>query len=510
VPLILRSLLAAVLLVIAGTGMTEARAEASRQTAPNWTVTDASVGSNGEPANNASFVPSLSDDGRYIAFDSAASNLVPNDTNGQGDVFVRDVITGQTELISRNDAGIQGNLGGETPSISGDGRFVAYSSRSTNLTAAGVEGIFVYDRETHTTELDSISNDGQPANSLSVWPAISEGGRFVAFYSYASNLVSGDTNGKLDLFIHDRQSGTTERLSLSSDGNQVQDLGDPFVPPSIDSDGRLVAFSSGADDLVVGDTNGAVDAFLRDRQMEATLLLSSSTSGSVGNGLSGAPGLSADGRFAAFASTGTDLVEAGTTGVNVFIRDLAGGSTEIGSLDSKGQPEWGVGYIRPALSNDGRFLAFGAHARRGGIDRDDIFLRDRTAGVTAQVNIADDGTPGNAGVLAVYQHLAISGDGHSVAFASTDSNLVPGDSNGSEDVFVYRFAGDLTEARLPSPSPTLMPSATPVQLPPTGGLPGGGADVFPVVLAAFGTTLIGVASLAAFKARKRNGVIGAK
>src|SRR5207247_1588614 len=194
---------------------------------------------------------------RFLAFASDATSLVPGDTNGNTDVFVHDRQTGTTERVSVDSAGHEGNGYSQQPAISADGRFVAFTSDATNLVPGdtnGVTDVFVHDRQTGTTErvsVDSAGNQGdrRSGNSLSR-PAISAGGRFVAFASDATTLVPGDTNGDVDVFVHDRETGTTERV-----GERAVERPFGVTGPSLSADGRFVAFASRTL-LFPGDTNG--------------------------------------------------------------------------------------------------------------------------------------------------------------------------------------------------------------------------------------------------------------
>jgi len=200
-----------------------------------------------------------------VAFASDASSLVSGDTNYGWDVFVHDRQTGVTEIVSVSSSGEQGNLSSDEPSISADGRFVAFESYAFNLVSGDtneVSDIFVHDRQTGATERVSVSTSGAQGNDDSWQSSISADGRFVAFQSYASNLVSGDTNDTEDIFIHDRQTGMTELVSVSSSGEQACGYSNWA---SISADGRFVAFYSPASNLVSGDTNGWEDVFVRDR-----------------------------------------------------------------------------------------------------------------------------------------------------------------------------------------------------------------------------------------------------
>ena len=295
-------------------------------------TTRVSVDSAGAQANDNSFRPAISDDGRFVAFRSDATNLVAGDTNGVRDVFVHDRQTGATERVSVDSAGAQGNDRSDNPDISRDGRFVAFASYASNLVAGHInlcgtqscQDTFVHDRQTGITELVSVDSGGAQGEGPSSSPAISGNGRFVVIWSLAPNLVPGDTNGEFDVFVHDRQTGTTERVNVSSTGAQANDAS--FVGDSSD-DGRLIGFYSYATNLVVGDTTGGFngsDIFIHDRQTGATTRVSVDSAGNEANANSNSPSLSADGRFIAFRSQATNLVLGDTNGVrDIFVHEHA-------------------------------------------------------------------------------------------------------------------------------------------------------------------------------------------
>ncbi len=286
-------------------------------------TTFVSVDSSGNQANSHSYgTPSISSDGRFVAFGSSASNLVANDTNNRRDVFVRDRQAGTTERVSVDSLGMQANERSFDPSISADGRFVAFFSPASNLVPNDTNGwydVFVHDQQTGTTELVSVDSSGNQGNSLSQFPSISADGRFVAFHAYASNLVPNDTNRKLDVFVHDRQTGTTERVSVNSSGNQAYGFSHTA---SISADGRFVAFESRASGLVENDTKGNYDVFVHERQTGTTQRVSVDSLGNQGNWDSYNPSISADGRFVAFRSYAFDLITNDTNGtLDVFVHE---------------------------------------------------------------------------------------------------------------------------------------------------------------------------------------------
>ncbi len=400
-------------------------------------TTRVSISSDGTQGNMDSWYPAVSGDGRYVALWSAASNLVPGDTNGELDVFVHDRQTGQTERVSVASDGTQGNGYSSEPAISADGRFAAFHSAATNLVPGDSNDridVFVHDRQTGQTERISVASDGTEGNGGSVSPALSGDGRYVAFASSANNLVAGDTNDEEDVFVRDRQTAQTVRVSVASDGTQGSDTS---YLPTISADGRYVGFVSYASNLVPGDTNGDSDAFVHDQQTGQTVRVSVASDGTQGNGVVwDPPSLSATGRYVAFRSN-SELVPGDTNDTDdVFVHDLQTGQTGRVSVASdgtqgNGPSDW------PAISADGRYVAFYSFADNlapGDTNGTyDIFIHDRHLGQTERVSIASDGTQANDPSY----HSALSADGRYVVFDSMANNLVPGDTNGCADIFVH-------------------------------------------------------------------------
>jgi Tol biopolymer transport system component len=226
------------------------------------TTTRVSVSSEKEQANGNSSYPKISADGRYVVFESLASNLVTRDTNGLSDVFVHDRCTEVTTRVSVGSSG-QGNSASFLPSISSDGRFVTFRSFSSNLVAFDVNNradIFVRDRSCGTTSLVSVSSSGEQGDGSAFYSFVSNDGRFIVFDSFATNLVPFDTNGTWDVFVRDRLRGTTRLASQSTFG--VQGRFDSTAP-AISADGRFVAFTADADNLVPDDTNFTKDIIVR-------------------------------------------------------------------------------------------------------------------------------------------------------------------------------------------------------------------------------------------------------
>ncbi|MBN2582742.1 MAG: PD40 domain-containing protein, partial [Planctomycetes bacterium] len=254
---------------------------------------------------------SINADGRYVAFATDAPQLVPGDTNGARDIFVYDRQTQAFERVSVASDGSQGDSSSFNPSISADGRFVVFSSYASNLVANDSnnrEDVFVHDRQTGTTELVSVLANGSQFSRSSDCGTISADGRYVAFRA----------NG---VYVHDRTTGTTECVSMAYDGSAANDHSGSI---SLSADGRYVVFSSEASNLVPGDTNGEEDVFVYDRQTGTMRLVSTGYSGLQGNGESWRPVISADGQFVAFESEASTLVPGDTNGFDdIFVRPTA-------------------------------------------------------------------------------------------------------------------------------------------------------------------------------------------
>ena len=399
-------------------------------------TTRVSVNSSGTQGNSYSQSPSISGNGRYVVFQSGSNNLVSGDTNGTEDIFVRDTLTNTTTRVSVDSNGVQGNDTSFYSSISADGRYVAFSSRASNLVSDDTNGandVFVRDTLNNTTTRISVDSMGNQGNGGEV-PSISADGRYVAFMSEANNLVSGDTNGWSDIFVRDTLTNTTTRVSVDSTGIE----GNFFSEfPSISADGRYVAFRSYADNLVSGDTNNAWDIFVRDTLTNTTIRVSVDSSGIEGNNSSSGASISNDGRYVAFMSDADNLVSDDTNGTpDIFVRDTLTNTTIRVSVDSMGNQTNGPSFY-PSISADGRYVAFRSAADNlvsGDTNgTEDIFVHDRQTGTTTRVSVDSIGNQANG----YSQSVSISASGHSVAFYSNASNLVSGDTNGWSDIFVF-------------------------------------------------------------------------
>ncbi|MBL8860344.1 MAG: PD40 domain-containing protein [Planctomycetes bacterium] len=404
----------------------------------------------GSPNVNRNF---LSADGRIVAFFSSASNLVPNDTNGVSDIFVRNRDGGTTTRVSVDSTGVQGNGASSDPAVSADGRYIVFASVSSNLVAGDTNGkidIFLHDRTLGTTGRLSTDSNGLQGNGDCGRPDISADARFVVFHSLSSNLAPQDTNSTQDVFVKDRLTGITNCLSI--DGSGV--CGNAFSGnPAISAGGRYVAFHSAATNLVTGDTNGAVDVFVRDRGTFTTTRVSTSTQDDEGDFASQTPSISADGRYVAFSSAATNLVPADTNNLfDVFRKDRVSGETVRASVNSSLVQGNSVSQ-NGSISADGRFIAFISSATNlvpndtnGGVFNlnTDIFVRDMIFKQTSRLSVDSNGVEGDLGGSSY--NACIAADASTVAFYSAATNLAPGDTNGFTDVFVRGCGGP--------PSPT--------------------------------------------------------
>ncbi|MCC6765258.1 MAG: PKD domain-containing protein [Deltaproteobacteria bacterium] len=414
-----------------------------------------SVGPHGEQPSGSdglgSFVPAMSADGTIVAFRSLANGLgAPGHR-----VYVRDRSAGTTTVLSAEACSPD-----DFPTVSSDGRFVAYQ-----CTGASVTSVIVHDLATGADERADVSSDEVggicPVTSFeecrSFRPALSADGRYVAFYSNQTNLVAGDTNDSVDVFVRDRMNGTTERVSVAAGGGQsaygATENGDTRL--GISADGRFVAFESVATDLVAGTPPSFFERiYVRDRQTQTTEIASVPTGGAPASAANARmPSISADGRWVAFVSAASSLVPNDTNRfADAFVRDRATGTTVRASLSGAGEPATCSSFVAlaectrdPVISADGRSVAFRSQASNLVLadtnNREDVFVRDLVAGTIDLASVATDGEQGNGNSGEAHftndeTRMALSADGRFVAFSSDATNLVTADTNGIEDVFV--------------------------------------------------------------------------
>ena len=407
-------------------------------------VTGVTRSSTGEQAEfGVSSGPSIAGNGRLAAFDSEAGNLVGGDTNGVSDIFVRDLATGVTERVSVAVSGAQANGPSASPKISRDGRFVVFKSDASNLVSGdtnGVTDVFVRDRVKGRTVRVSVATDGTQANAVSslyASPNIDADGYVVVFVSHASNLVPDDANGTADTFTHDLLTGRTELVDVASDGTHGNDWAGSNA--ALSRTGRYVAFESASTNLVPGGTSGV---YVHDRATGRTERVDVATDGTPANAgpLDLGTWVSASGRYVCFRSYATNLVPGDTNSTtDVFVRDLVANRTERVSVATGGVQAFGeqdTHVSDASMSDDGRFVLFDSFATNlvpaDTNVSEDVFVHDRSTGRTARVSLAGDGSQGNW----ANGNSQISGDGRYAAYGTVASNIVPDDTNGTYDIAV--------------------------------------------------------------------------
>jgi VCBS repeat-containing protein len=376
-----------------------------------------SGGGTGDAADNR-----VSADGRYVVFTSSGSTLVAGDTNGAQDIFRRDVWTGTTVRISVSTGGGEGTQNSFTPTISADGRYVAFMTNSSLVAGDNNFATDVYVRDVQSGTTTLVSPGTFSGQGSAQFAQISANGKFVVFSSMADNVVSGDTNGVGDVFVRDLDNATTTRVLAP--GNVQPNEHSSLV--SISANGQYVFFASAATNLVGSDANGNFDIFRYDRSNGAIVRVS------VGNGINGAEAnagsfhysVSDDGNIVAFASAATNLVANDTNGQpDIFIRNISAGTTTLASTS----PDLAGGSNTPSISGDGRYVVY---YNTGSGFPSAIYAYDSQTGKSARLGFTQ--TFSSAGGTAP----SISADGTVVAFTGVNPAMIPGDTNGQADVIL--------------------------------------------------------------------------
>ena len=379
----------------------------------------------GAQGNADSYAFAISPDGRYAAFTSPSTNLLPVLTSKQ-QAFRKDLQTSAVKLVSCDSSGIEGDGSTFYPSISADGRYVAFSSTSTNLIGVVTSNsqVFRKDLQTNQVALCSSNNSSNQGNDASRNTSISSDGRYVTFESEATNLGPATTPSRTNVFRKDLQTGEVKLVSSSASGTEGDQ---PSKDPSISSNGRYVTFESDANNLVTGGTSGT-QVFRKDLQTGEVKLCSVSSSGAQGDGASTEPSMSSEGRYVAFGSNATNLVP-GTGGNQVFRKDLKTGEVVTCSENASGAQ--GDGYSgSAAISPDGRFVAFGSGATNlvAGTSYYQVFRKDLRTGTVVLVSCDASGVQGDESSSGP----STVSDGKYVAFRSDAGNLIPGGTSGRQ------------------------------------------------------------------------------
>ncbi|MFI0846970.1 beta strand repeat-containing protein [Mesorhizobium sp. IMUNJ 23232] len=400
-----------------------------------------SVDSSGASANAAAVGGPMSGDGRYVVFESGATNLVAGDANGFFDVFLRDTVTGTTTLLSTATDGTQGNNASSVAAITDDGRYVFFSSSATNLVGGDTNAasdLFMRDALTGVTTRVSTDSGGGQANGLSLNVDVTGDGAFISFASAATNLVAGDSNGFDDAFIKNMSTGLVTRISVADDESQAN--GTSSVA-RLSNDGNHVSFVSLASNLTANDTNGTVgDVFVRDIAAGTTTLVSASTTGGSGNAVSNGASISGNGRYVVFVSIATNLVAGDTNGAaDIFVRDLQTNTTTRVSTATDGS-ESNVLSNQAVISADGRYVVFVSGASnlvQGDTNgRRDVFLKDTVTGNVTRLSVAIDGTELND----LSSTPLISADGRYVTFQTQATDTGVGAEGNGTGLDVFRIS----------------------------------------------------------------------
>ncbi len=425
----------------------------------------ASVSSAGIQGDMDSGRPAISDDARYLVFESQATTLVPGDTNGVEDIFVYDRMTAETVRVSVSSTGDQGDADSGRPAISSDGRYVAFYSDASNFadgdttifdatdcpTCTGRRDVFIHDRDPDangtfdegngTTTRVSVSTAGQAGNDDSTRPTISNDGRYVGYNSDATNLIASDTNAERDVFVHDVLQRTTVRASQDADGTGGNDKSDR---PALSGDGRFIAFYSDATNLIASDTNDIRDVYVKNLEDNSVVRIGQPPTGES-DGENSRPAVSDDGRLVIFRSKATNMDATDTNAFeDIYIHDrdpddngvFDEGNAVIEFISAGFATAGDANSSSPAISGDGRYAAF--HSTAANIVegdenlQNDVFVHDRQTGETTLVSVCG---AGNA-VDNDSERASVSQGGDFIAFVSQATNLIDADTNDANDVFI--------------------------------------------------------------------------
>jgi Tol biopolymer transport system component len=394
-----------------------------------------SADASGVAGNDQSFKPSISGDGRYVAFESEAANLVPGDINLLRDVFVKDTQTGTILMASTTSGGQLADGLSKSAYLARNGVWVVFSSNAENLDPAP-DPNFLYDIYLRNLATGAVIHVTPPATGSLTFPdndchhpSVTDGGRFVAFESAATNLIANDTNNRADVFVRDTVTNITYLASASSPGVPANGLS---LEPMISGSGRYLVYQSGATDLVPGITLPEFHIYLFDSGIGTTTLLSQS-GGTPGNGVSSSPRISRSGDYAVFTSNASNLVPNDTNGESdIFVYDVANQTLSRESLATGGNQLSDVSLFG-SISDDGRFVTFSSAAPElpgGSNSAHQIYLRDRQLNVTILLSRSPAAQLGDS----TSHGAVISATTLDVVYSTSATNLLDSDTNGHQDV----------------------------------------------------------------------------
>ncbi|HVM11538.1 MAG TPA: hypothetical protein VM638_03545 [Actinomycetota bacterium] len=434
------------LVLVLAAGLLAMPGQASAYPRPGRT-TLISTGATG--AQDWSWLPDISHDGRFIVYESDSAGLVPGDTNGATDVFWHDRATGETRRASVAADGGQVRQGGNRPAVSDDGRYVGFYSYAADLIPGDTNpwaDCFLKDMWTGAVELVSVAHDGGWTDGGCFSIQMDSTGRSIVFESYGTNIVPGDTNGAADIFVRDREKGETRRVSVASDGTQADDAS--LVDPVISADGSVAAFYSTATNLTDDPKHSPGYIYAHDLRTGVTERVAKADDGTTANSGSIFKAISGDGRFVAFASGSTNLTPNDTNvSSDIFVHDLLTKKTRRVNVTSAGaEAEARTLAYTPSLSHDGRFVSFvtrAANLTEGDTNtKDDVFVHDLLTGETEMISVDLAGGPSGESVTGRYNPneitgtSVISGDGRHVVFASQARDLVAEATTAWRSIFV--------------------------------------------------------------------------
>ena len=401
-----------------------------------------SVGYDGSEANGRSYFPVISGNGRYVSYLSEANNLVANDLNGVGDVFLWDRRTGTTSRVSLGEGGVESNGESSAGAISRSGRYLAFETTATNIVAADgdpQQDVILLDRNSGSLELISVAIGGGGSNAACYATFVSDNGRYVIFESTASNLVENDLNGERDVFLRDRRRGVTERISVSSAGVEADNFSGSEPQYNMSQDGRFILFYSYAGNLTAESLPQSERAYLRDRRRGTTTLVSVNPDGTVLSQASSREMISRSGRKIGFSVADSLAPEDTNTSYDLYTRGRKRNNPKLQSLGFDGMPvQEGTFAVLRGISENGRHLLLRSASTNliasANNSINQLLVKDSQRNKFFHITIGVDGSAGNGDSFGA----GLSLSGRWAAFDSNSTNLVDNDTNGFTDVFVRR------------------------------------------------------------------------